>query len=255
MRYGPQPAARVIQLLVAGVRVARRSARRRPAPPRHQAAEPVRVPRRRRGRHLQAARLRHRADVSTKRRRRRRAATVEADHRDAEADADRRDARHARLHGARADPRHAARRPRRSLRARLRRVVAAHRRRGVRARAPRQKLLHKHIYEPVPSLVGDDARLVPAGARGGDRRVPREGRRRAPGERARARRRCARFESPPSTRGPSSARVAWWRDYRAPQPAPNVPSAEVQVIMPGKNTVQSGATPFEPTRVGPDGES
>ena len=43
---------------------------------------------------------------------------------------------------------------------------------------------------------------------------------------------------------------AWWRDYRAPQPAPNVPSAEVQVIMPGKNTVQSGATPFEPTRAG-----
>ena len=33
---------------------------------------------------------------------------------------------------------------------------------------------------------------------------------------------------------------AWWSDYRAPQPAPNVPSAEVQVIMPG-------ASAFAPT--------
>ncbi|HEY6039468.1 MAG TPA: hypothetical protein VIV58_34550, partial [Kofleriaceae bacterium] len=33
---------------------------------------------------------------------------------------------------------------------------------------------------------------------------------------------------------------AWWSDYRAPQPTPNVPAAEVQVIMPG-------ASAFDPT--------
>ena len=43
---------------------------------------------------------------------------------------------------------------------------------------------------------------------------------------------------------------AWWRDYRAPVPVPNVPSAEVQVIMPGR-TAEPGATPFDQTRVGP----
>ena len=59
---GPQPAGPRDQADDPGVRLARRSARRRPVPPRHQAAEPVHVPRRRRGRHHQAARLRHRPD-------------------------------------------------------------------------------------------------------------------------------------------------------------------------------------------------
>jgi hypothetical protein len=30
----------------------------------------------------------------------------------------------------------------------------------------------------------------------------------------------------------------WWRDYQPPKPAPSVPSAEVQVIMPGRTKEQ-----------------
>ena len=32
--------------------------------------------------------------------------------------------------------------------------------------------------------------------------------------------------------------AAWWAAYTAPKPAPNMPSAEVQVIMPGRTREQ-----------------
>jgi len=32
--------------------------------------------------------------------------------------------------------------------------------------------------------------------------------------------------------------AAWWRDYRPPEPSPNVPSAEQKVIMPGRTAGQ-----------------
>jgi hypothetical protein len=31
---------------------------------------------------------------------------------------------------------------------------------------------------------------------------------------------------------------AWWRNYSPPQPVPNLPSGEVQVIMPGRTASQ-----------------
>ena len=32
--------------------------------------------------------------------------------------------------------------------------------------------------------------------------------------------------------------AAWWRTYSPPERAPNVPSGEVQIIMPGKSVAQ-----------------
>ena len=112
------------------------------------------------------------------------------------------------------------------------------------------KLLHEHIYDPVPSLsaamttwcppeletlitscLAKDAAQRPASAR-------------ALGHALRT------IAIPAEHAWTPQRAFAWWRDYQAPQPVPNVPSAQVQVIMPGKNTVQSGSTPFEPTRIG-----
>ena len=41
----------------------------------------------------------------------------------------------------------------------------------------------------------------------------------------------------PATHAWTEARAAaWWTEYRAPAPAPNMPSAEVQVIVAGRTT-------------------
>jgi serine/threonine protein kinase len=96
------------------------------------------------------------------------------------------------------------------------------------------KVLHRHMYEPVPAL-RERARLwVPfqleaiiraclakdANDRPGDARVLAE------------HLRAIEIPDEHAWRDPQAA--AWWRDYKPPVPAPNVPSAEVKVIMPGR---------------------
>jgi serine/threonine protein kinase len=123
------------------------------------------------------------------------------------------------------------------------------------ARETEQKLLHKHIYEPVPSLSATMTTWCPPELEAlvtaclAKDPAGRPASARVLGHALRA------IQVPAEYAWTPQRAFAWWRDYRAPQPAPNVPSAEVQVIMPGKNTVQSGARPFEPTIVGPRRES
>jgi eukaryotic-like serine/threonine-protein kinase len=123
------------------------------------------------------------------------------------------------------------------------------------ARETEQKLLHKHIYEPVPSLSATMATWCPPELEA----LVTACLAKDPAERpanARVLGNALRTIQIPTEHAWTPQRAfAWWRDYRAPVPVPNVPSAEVQVIMPGKNTVQSGARPFEPTRVGAGPES
>jgi serine/threonine-protein kinase len=117
------------------------------------------------------------------------------------------------------------------------------------------KLLHEHIHDPVPPLaatapgwfppeleellracLAKDANQRPASAR-------------ELGARLRA------IAIPAEYAWTDARAVAWWRDYRAPVPAPNVPSGEVQVIMPGRSTVErpldaTSASAFDATIVG-----
>ena len=100
------------------------------------------------------------------------------------------------------------------------------------------KVLHRHIYEQVPSLQARAKSWVPPALdeiiraclakEASDR--PRDARTLA--EQLRA------IEIPEEYAWRDAQAAAWWRGYQPPVPAPNVPSAEVQVIMPGRTLQQ-----------------
>lgn len=117
--------------------------------------------------------------------------------------------------------------------------------REVFAREAEQKLLHKHIYDPVPSVSAAMATWCPPELEAlvtaclAKDRAGRPANARVLGNALRS------IQIPAEHAWTPQRAFAWWRDYRAPVPVPNVPSAEVQVVMPGS------AAPFEATRVGP----
>jgi serine/threonine-protein kinase len=95
------------------------------------------------------------------------------------------------------------------------------------------KILHKHIYDPLPSLrvqmrgwCPPELEMVIAAclAKSVEDRPAN----------ARALAATLRAIVIPDAEAWNEARArAWWREYRAPAPVPSVPSEEVQVIMPG----------------------
>lgn len=100
------------------------------------------------------------------------------------------------------------------------------------------KVLHKHIYDDVPSVrpfakgwLPDELEHVIAQclAKEPDER-PRDARTLAAMLRA--------IEIPAEHDWGDERAAAWWAAYTAPRPAPNMPSAEVQVIMPGRTREQ-----------------
>ena len=186
--HGPQPAARVIQLHRPGVPVARRSARCRACSTATssrpnlfvcRAADEVDM--------LKAARLRHRPRETKAIRAAgdRPAVARSAAHVGGPAHAVGALRRHAGLHRARAGVRRCDRRARRSLRARLRGVVAARRRRSVPARQRRRGDPH--------ARAGTGARAAPA--------------RDAAGCRPSSRSSCSRCLAKDPTKRPHDARV------------------------------------------------
>ena len=105
------------------------------------------------------------------------------------------------------------------------------------------KVLHKHIYERAPDRCARVSRLA---ARPSSRQCSaRASRRSLDGSArrcARARRDAARDRDPRRVRVDADARAAaWWRTYQPPKPAAAMPSAEVQVIMPGRTRDQRPA--------------
>ena len=115
-------------------------------------------------------------------------------------------------------------------------------------REAEQKLLHKHIYEPVPSVATAMRTWCPAEL---DALIT-SCLAKDPNDRPASARELGvalRNIAIPAEHAWTSARaVAWWREYRAPLPVPSVPSAEQQVIMPGR-TAEPNATPFDQTRI------
>jgi serine/threonine protein kinase len=115
-------------------------------------------------------------------------------------------------------------------------------------RETEQKLLHKHIYDPVPSLSAAMSTWCPPELEAlitsclAKDPAERPASARVLGSAMRA------IQIPAEHAWTPQRAFAWWRDYRAPVPVPNVPSAEVQVIMPGR-TAEPGAA----TRVGKTG--
>jgi serine/threonine-protein kinase len=97
------------------------------------------------------------------------------------------------------------------------------------------KVLHKHIYDDVPSLRPFANGWLPDELE----RVIVQCLAKEPHERPRDARTLAAMlraiEIPAEHDWGDERAAAWWAAYTAPKPAPNMPSAEVQVIMPGRS--------------------
>jgi eukaryotic-like serine/threonine-protein kinase len=96
------------------------------------------------------------------------------------------------------------------------------------------KILHKHIYEPLPALAPLVRGFVPPEL---ERVIASCLAKEIDDRPADARALAAQLRAipiPEEHAWTEARAAAWWREYRAPVPAPNVPSAEVQVIMPGR---------------------
>jgi serine/threonine protein kinase len=100
------------------------------------------------------------------------------------------------------------------------------------------KVLHKHIYEDVPPLrssvrgwLPEELEAVIASC------LAKEPEERPIDARTIAARLRA-IEIPAEHAWTAERAARWWRDYQPPKPAPSVPSAEVQVIMPGRTKEQ-----------------
>ena len=98
------------------------------------------------------------------------------------------------------------------------------------------KLLHRHIYDDVPPLASVVTTWFPPELEA----VIRACLAKDPNERPASARMLGailRDITIPEQHAWTNARaLAWWQSYRAPEPAPNVPSGEIQVIMPGRST-------------------
>ena len=98
------------------------------------------------------------------------------------------------------------------------------------------KLLQKHIYEPPPSLASQVRGWCPPELEAIIHSCLAKDIEDRPAD---ARVLAARLRAIeiPATHAWSETRAgAWWTEYRAPEPAPNMPSAEVQVIVAGRTT-------------------
>ncbi len=100
------------------------------------------------------------------------------------------------------------------------------------------KVLHKHIYDEVPPLRDVTKKWIPDELE----RVIVQCLAKEPDDRPRDARTLAAMlraiEIPPEHAWDQARAAAWWAAYQPPKPAPNMPSAEVQVIMPGRTREQ-----------------
>ena len=114
------------------------------------------------------------------------------------------------------------------------------------ARDVEAKLLHKHIYDTVPVLAAAAPGWIPRELEDVIAACLAKDANARPATARELGAQLAAIAIPDEHAWTVARARAWWSDYRAPQPAPNVPSAEVQVIMPG-------ASAFEPTIMGDTG--
>jgi serine/threonine protein kinase len=117
------------------------------------------------------------------------------------------------------------------------------------------KLLHRHVYEEVPPLASVMTTWFPPELEA----VIRACLAKDPDHRPRTARELGAMlrDIPiPGEYAWTNARaIAWWQGYRAPAPVPNVPSGEIQVIMPGRSTSDrpidaTGGKAFDVTVIG-----
>ena len=102
------------------------------------------------------------------------------------------------------------------------------------------KLLHRHIYDPVPSLAAAAPGWIPAELETIIAACLAKDANARPANARELGAQLAAIQIPAEHAWTAARARAWWSNYRAPQPMPNVPAGEVQVIMPG-------ASAFDPT--------
>ncbi len=117
------------------------------------------------------------------------------------------------------------------------------------------KLLHRHIYEEVPPLASVMPGWFPPKLEAIVRACLAKDANDRPANARMLGAMLREVEIPLEYAWTNARAMAWWRDYRAPEPAPNVPSGEIQVIMPGRSTADrpidaTGGKAFEVTVVG-----
>jgi hypothetical protein len=94
------------------------------------------------------------------------------------------------------------------------------------------KLLHKHIYDPVPSLASQMTTWCPPELEALIASCLAKDVNERPVNARKLGTALGAIQIPAEHAWTPARAFAWWREYHAPVPAPNVPSAEVQVIVP-----------------------
>jgi serine/threonine protein kinase len=96
------------------------------------------------------------------------------------------------------------------------------------------KILHKHIYDPLPALATQVRGWCPPELEQVIASCLAKDIAERPADALALAAQLRAIPIPAESAWTDAAAIAWWREYRAPVPAPNVPSQEIQVIMPGR---------------------
>ena len=105
------------------------------------------------------------------------------------------------------------------------------------------KLLHRHIYDEVPPLASVMTMWFPPALETVIRACLAKDENERPASARLLGAMLRDIEIPAKHAWTNARALAWWQGYRAPEPAPNVPSGEIQVIMPGRSTAERTADP------------
>jgi serine/threonine-protein kinase len=119
------------------------------------------------------------------------------------------------------------------------------------------KVLHKHMYDALPLLAAEVRGWVPLEL---EKVLSAMLAKEADDRPADARALAAQLKAipiPEEHAWTEAKAIAWWKQYQPPAPAPSVPSAEIQVIMPGRTAEQrplaaTDESAFSQTIAGPN---
>ena len=107
------------------------------------------------------------------------------------------------------------------------------------------KILHKHIYDPLPSLGALVRGWLPPELEAAIASCLAKDLADRPADARALAARLREIPIPDEHAWTETQATAWWLEYRAPVQVPNVPSAEIQVIMPGRTEQRPAAATDE----------